>query len=390
MWVDRKNDLKSILESSEGIHLTAYLENKGDLNDLERQLQKMICEATAKLEQVLPQDQLKKFIMPLKLILEDSHLLVGMRGNVGMFRTLNSFRLISIPVKVESKCHLATTFHVKPILRWIQHDRKFILIGMNRQTVSLYSGNQFLLNKIDQVSCEDLVQVGARKKTTRRLQKIRLEQNLGLAISRWIDEKMRALSIEPDQRVFVVKNQGEFSEVLSDLKRNEVRFTEVQIPFDDRRLTEICVEIRKVLTSDVKRLFEKALLEFQFAEDLNLIRKNIFQISKAAVRGKVKKLMIADELNIHGRLDKNSGSISIHPTDLDHEDDDLLDDLAQTVLSAGGEVVVASLENMPSNRPIIAIVESGDSSLARTKVIPLKTRKEGARDEEEAAISTLK
>ena len=68
-------------------------------------------------------------------------------------------------------------------------------------------------------------------------------------------------------------------------------------------------------------------------------------------------MIIAEGINVFGKIDKITGGLAIHPFDLDHEDDDLLDDIAQEVLSHGGKVVVARHEEMPKGRPILAILE---------------------------------
>lgn len=49
---------------------------------------------------------------------------------------------------------------------------------------------------------------------------------------------------------------------------------------------------------------------------------------------------------------------AIHPVELDHEDDDILDDLAQAVLTAGGEVIVAPKDQLPTTSPVLAILKS--------------------------------
>jgi hypothetical protein len=89
---------------------------------------------------------------------------------------------------------------------------------------------------------------------------------------------------------------------------------------------------------------------------MNLAQKNIFQIAKAAIQGRIRKLIVADEIRIFGKLDLKTGGMAIHPFDLDHEDDDILDDLAQTVLAQGGEVVLASRDEIPKGRPVLAIL----------------------------------
>ena len=54
---------------------------------------------------------------------------------------------------------------------------------------------------------------------------------------------------------------------------------------------------------------------------------------------------------------------------MDHEDDDILDDLAQIVLSQGGEVIVASKNEIPKGRPILAILDDGGKEIEKIKNI---------------------
>jgi len=58
-----------------------------------------------------------------------------------------------------------------------------------------------------------------------------------------------------------------------------------------------------------------------------------------------------------------SGDLVIHPEHLDHEDDDLLDDIAQTVIQNGGEVIVAKRNEIPNRRPILAILKNHEAEL---------------------------
>ena len=98
-----------------------------------------------------------------------------------------------------------------------------------------------------------------------------------------------------------------------------------------------------------------------------MTNKNIFQIAKAAIKGKIKKLIIAEEVSIFGKVDWYSGDLSIHPSHTNHEDDDILDDLAQEVLSHGGEVLVLPREEIPENRTILALLENDESNDSKEK-----------------------
>ena len=135
--------------------------------------------------------------------------------------------------------------------------------------------------------------------------------------------------------------------------------------FSPEKSVEICAAIRAHLKNEAKEDLKRAIVEFYHADDLNLAKMNIFEIARAAVKGKVRKLIIADGITIFGKIDKKTGGLSIHPAHLDHEDDDILDDLAQEVLAKGGEVVVATQNEIPNGRPILAIVENSDSEIAK-------------------------
>ncbi|MBP9707834.1 MAG: hypothetical protein KBD78_09320 [Oligoflexales bacterium] len=224
MFNGKKIALRQILESSEGIHLTAYLVNRGDLVDLKVQLNEIINETHEWLQSVQSLEEKHKFFKPLYALLNDSRIFKSMTGNIGIFRNKNSFRILNIAVDIEKQCHVASSFHVKPLLRSMQFDHDF-------------------------------------------------------------------------------------------------------------------------------------LPEFRNAERQGLSVKNIFQISKAVVKGRVRKLIIADDWLIHGKVDKHTGSLTIHPFDVNHEDDDILDDLAQTVLAFGGEVVLVPRAEIPKSRPALAILQ---------------------------------
>lgn len=115
---------------------------------------------------------------------------------------------------------------------------------------------------------------------------------------------------------------------------------------------QLSKESRRSLFADVALSFE-----FSIAEDQSRIAKNIFQISKAVARGEVRKLMVAADAKVFGKIDPKTGGLAINPYHLDHEDYDILDDLAQAVIAQGGEVVVAAEDEMPRARIAMAILK---------------------------------
>lgn len=352
MIIEKKISLKPILESSEGIHLTAYLVNRDDLIDLKSQLRETINEAYEWLHSVLTVNERKKFLEPLDTLLNDARIFKSMKGNIGIFRNKDSFRVLNVPIEVERQCHVANTFHVKPLLRWMQIDREFLLLGLTPESAHLYLGSQSSLQKIDSILLP-------------RLSK----QGLALETSSWLGEWLEHITQRSSPKLFLAGEQRPIDRVLKKLKYQNVIKTPIAPNFCEGNVIEVCQVVRKLLKDEAKKSLQHALMEFRFAEEVNLAKKNIFQIAKAAVQGHIKKLIVADGINVFGKVDKKTGALAIHPFDLDHEDDDILDDLAQTVLAFGGEVVIAPREDIPKGRPALAILDHQNSNMEKRFLI---------------------
>lgn len=364
MLNSKLRNLMPIISSAEGIHLSVYLVNRGDLMDLKYQLREALQESYECLTPILTIEERDKILQPLDQLLEDDKILKEMKSNIAIFRNQDLFRVVNVPVPVDRICQIATSFHVKPLLRWLQSDQDFLLLGIEKDSAHLYLGSQSSLRLIDSLVFPNSfrkVEVPADESGAGYSS---LQQDLDDTfdcINRWIFQ----ITKRTKPKLFLA---GERHLVKSVLERLRYRNT-VKVPaadtFSRHKAHRPCTSIRNLLKEESRILFEKALIEFQIADEDNRTRKNIFQIAKAVVRGEVKKLIVTDEISIFGKVDRSSGGLALHPYDLDHEDDDILDDLAQIVLSQGGEVVVASLKQIPNGRPILAILDDDQQVLPK-------------------------
>lgn len=366
MLASKMSVLKPLIESEDGKHLTAYLTNDQNIFHLRRQLRETLEAAYEYLAPVMNPDALVRFLAPIHNAIDDTHLLKNLKGNVGLFRNETSFRILSLPVPVEQACVIATSFHIKPLLRWLQVDREFLFLGISEGSASLYQGNQNSFNLIDTIIFPEILQKSTDLDSYEDLKKRRLRSLKYDETIEWLNEWLFSLTKDTKPPLFVAGQKEWTTAFLKDSRYQNTRSRPVWPSFSQGKEREICSEIRSFLRKDAKNDLEQALMEFYQAEDLNLANRNIFQIAKATIKGKVKKLIIADGIKIFGKIDKLSGGLSIHPTQLDHEDDDILDDLAQKVLAQGGEVVVASREEIPKGRPILAILERTDHEQSKS------------------------
>lgn len=80
MLTSKQTTLKPLLESKEGVHLTAYLVNRGDLIDLKAQLRTVINEACEWLNNAISPEERNKFLEPLEALLHDARIFKQMKG----------------------------------------------------------------------------------------------------------------------------------------------------------------------------------------------------------------------------------------------------------------------------------------------------------------------
>ncbi len=359
--------LQPLLESADGLHLTAYLVNRGKLNDLKEQLQEAIEQATEWLNPVASVGERDKFLEPLHTLLLDTKIFKQMKGNIGIFRNQDSFRILNVPIDVEQVCLVATSFHVKPLLKWLQADQDFLFLGLERNAAHLYLGSQSNLKFVDSILFPEAFKKKEYFGGSTNLRKVKKTKQKEDETFAWLNDWISQLTKVTKPKLFVAGDNSLVASLNRSLKYKNVVKTPVENIFDKGSINDICATIRKTLKEESKDYIDKALMEFRFAEEGNRAKKNIFQISKAVIQGRVRKLIVSDELSIFGKIDKTTGGLAIHPFDLDHEDDDILDDLAQMVLSQGGEVIVASRNDIPKGRPILAILEDDGKELKKTE-----------------------
>lgn len=346
MLASKKVHLKPLLESSEGIHMTVYLENRGDAKEFKTQLEEAIELAHESLVTVMRADEINKFLEPFEKLLIDPKIFKQLKGHVGLFRHHQLFRMLNLPVPVDPICQIATSFHVKPLLRWLQMDQDFLLIGINDEVANLYTGSQNSFQLIDSILISN---------SSMKIQEVSI----------WLKEWLQQLSAYSSSQVFFAGQSQYFDQLKLGLKSKLIKRNKLSDYFHHELAGEICFKVRKYLREQSREIVDQTLTEFYLAEKANKAKKNLFLISKAVVQGRVKKLIISNDSNIYGKIDTKSGGLAIHPCDLDHEDDDILDDLAQIVLKQGGEVVVASKSEMPLGRPVLAILSDEFSPIEK-------------------------
>jgi len=338
MLAAKKTGLLPILNSKNGFHFTGYILNDQSEASIEKKLKRLINETYECLQPVMEADRLSKFLEPIEALLGNVSALSTMQGHIGIFRNENSLRVICLPIFVDDTFVVATSFHVKPLLKWLQTERDFHLLAFDKTSASLFRGDSNSFVQISTFQFGDGV-----------------DADNGTRLLHWL--RTYRGSSAPD--LFAMGSSSLLDGHMSKESRRSL-FADVVLsfdqPFEKASLAKTCMEIRRFFSQRAKSNIQRSLIEFSVAEDQSRIAKNIFQISKAIARGEVRKLMVAADTKVFGKVDAKTGDLAINPYHLDHEDDDILDDLAQAVIAQGGEVIIADGVEMPIARIAMAIL----------------------------------
>ncbi|MCB0419495.1 MAG: hypothetical protein KDD61_00765, partial [Bdellovibrionales bacterium] len=190
----------------------------------------------------------------------------------------------------------------------------------------------------------------------KRLQEANFDETI-----EWINEWLYQIAGKNKIPLFIAGAPNLTKKLFTKLRFLRVNKKAILNSFHRNRSIDAIAEARFLLQMETQMMLEKSIVEFYWAEDMNLGKKDIYQIAKAAVHGRIRKLIVANDVQIFGKLNKLTGGLRINPAHLDHEDDDLLDDLSQTVLACGGEVIVVPSNQIPKGIPILAILKGGPS-----------------------------
>lgn len=336
MILRKMSALKSLITSNSGVHITAYIKKQKNITQLKNQIRDIIDTSKEYLHHALKKDEESQLLEPFNHLMTDDQLLKNLNKNLGIFRHKNQFRILQLPFDVENICVVASSFHVKPILKWIQMDREFLFLGVTKKSISIYHGNQTTFKYITEATTQ---------------------------LNQWI----QVLTLAHQPTLFLAGDLDVISELVKKLNYPDIYPESVGRDFEPESAHHHCGLIRKILRREANLKIKIQLTDFNKASQLNIAKTNIFDIGRAAVQGRVKKLLISEDMNLFGKLNRKTGDILIHPYHLDHEDDCLLDDLAQVVISKGGEVVVTKKAELPSGRPLLALVENSKEDLHQLK-----------------------
>jgi len=290
-------------------------------------------------------------------------------GGAGLFRV---FRLQRA---VPELAIVASSFHTKPLRRFLQTIGRYHVLGLSRHRMQLFEGDRNVLDEISLgaaaphlTAADQPGEVPAEPhspaSSNGAVGNLATPHNPGSkkddtdgdveGFFRAVDRVVLEQHSKPSGLPLILAALPAHHHLFRQLSHNphlieaRLEFNPEHVPMDELRLRAWeAVEPRHIAQQVAwADAFGAARARDQGSDDL-------VQVAGAAAAGRVAMLMIESGRQIAGTLDRASGRIDIASL-RDPEVDDLLDDLGELVESLGGQVVVMAADRMPADTGLAA------------------------------------
>ncbi|HRY42909.1 MAG TPA: hypothetical protein P5164_03080 [Thermoanaerobaculia bacterium] len=327
----------------------------------------LVRQAEALLAERYDARRIRELIAPLGGLAEAVDVFTPGPEGLAAFRAdgvLETYRLWPPPPE---RAVVADSFHVKPLLRSLQDRNRYHVLALGSRRVALFDGSERGL--VPRVlpglpaPLEPSAASGGRGGGGRASRggpgKVPAEGEGGrreetLRLFRAADGALREAL--PGATPILLAGSGSVLPAFRDVCTHPAVFPEgVEGAVDDVGIDELHERVLPTALRALEARNARLVEDFRKAQDRGLASDVLTTVAEAAVAGRVRRLVVAGGKTLFGRVDRETGEVTLHAGQSGPQDDDVLDDLAETVLARGGEVFVLDATKMPHEAAAVAI-----------------------------------
>jgi hypothetical protein len=296
---------------------------------------------------------------------------------LAILASANRFEVFELQRSVPELVIVADSFHVKPLLRIVQSADRYHVLALNRKEVKLYEGNRDGLDQVELTRMPSTITAALGEELTEPYHGFHsvgpYHAGGNTGIHHGGGQKKDDVDLDME-RFFRIVDRGILEHysratglplILAGLPENISGFRAVthnplilEEAIDLNPDSLSLEELRAHAWRNIEPIYLQRLAELTDSFNLNRSRglgsDDLAAIAEAAVTGRVGTLLIDAERHVPGRIDPTTGKIELRALG-DPETDDVLDDLAETVVRLKGEAIVVPTQRMPSTTGAAAI-----------------------------------
>jgi len=333
----------------------------------------LIREIGESLNEKYDKKQVEDLLKPFEALAADNDFWQHATDGMAVFATDSKCFVYRLARPVEELSIVADSFHIKPLIRIFQSADRYHLLGINRNEFALFEGDRYGFEKVEidseipqtakEILGEEYTEAyitaggigaggsvmfhghGSKKdevdKDTdrffRSVDRIVLEN-----YSRPMELPLILVTLDENHTPFQNLSHNPF------LQKEGIKVNYDALTIDElkesawEKIEPIYLEKTKTLVDE----FENERAQDKGSDDIN-------EVAKAATENRVSRLLIESDRLIPGKLNGETGELTLKELE-NPVVDDLLDDLAELVLKNMGEVVMLPKERMPTNTGVAA------------------------------------
>jgi hypothetical protein len=267
---------------------------------------------------------------------------------------------------------VSRTFHIRPLIGYLNSNRHFFLLSLSKGGATLYEGTLDGLVEVDVEGLPAPLSEVVRDERGRAY--LGAHGDMGAGRSPTYHghengggkEELQAYFRGVDRALWPVLKYELAPVVLAGVAhyhpiyRAASRYPElleVGIEGDVGRMDPVELHTRamRIIANHQAEREGELLARFSAATGGGGAGFELAEVARAATRGRVRTLAHADEGHVWGHLDRETGALEVHEHQRDTEDADVIGDIAEAVLLRGGDVYELPAHRMPSRSPVAAI-----------------------------------
>lgn len=346
-------------------------ENKQDVI----RFKNLIKEMELSLKQKYPKKEISSIVDSFTRLADDKLFWNYTHDGLGILYAEGQMIIYKLNRPVKELVVVGESFHIKPLIRNFQSADRYHALGLNREGFTIFEGNRYGFDEIDLDADipRTMKEVLGDQFTSSYLTVGRFSgAGVGGVIHgqggrkdeidkdtekffRFVDRIVLEHISRPTGLPLVLVALPEHHTLFKNVSHNPQLLEEgIKTNYDILTIDKLKDKMWKVIEPIFLEKTKDLVKKFEEMRSQHLGSDDIVQIARMAVEKRIESVLIEADKIIPGRLNKETGLIEegelINP-----EIGDLLNDIAETVLKNGGEVVILPKERMPSERGAAAV-----------------------------------
>ncbi|HVS09938.1 MAG TPA: hypothetical protein VMS76_08675 [Planctomycetota bacterium] len=271
---------------------------------------------------------------------------------------------------------VADSFHLRPLLRYMQSNERYFLLAVSQNHVAFYKGDSTRLSPYTVEGLPKSLLDALGPEVTERFLNFRSnvsaqgtgahfhghgagkqtpEEDL-LRYFRLVDAALWK-ELREEKATLVLAAPMEYHTLYRSVARYPYLAEEaINGNFERAKPDEVHERAWPIVQRQVEARVGEVLRAYGNLEPRGRATRDLERIAQGALAGRVMELLVAEGTHLWGVLDRTTGAVELRGEQGDTHDDDVIDDIAEAVLLRGGEVLSVDPARMPGGAPVAAVL----------------------------------